>query len=145
MAKLFDCQVGLSDHTMGIGAAVASIVLGATMIEKHFTLSRADGGVDSAFSMESDEMRSLVTETKRAWQVLGKVSYGPTEKEKKSLIFRRSLYIVQDMKKGDTLTKENLRAIRPGLGLPPKYYDMLLGKRVGRNVKRGTPLQWDLI
>ena len=145
MAKLFDCQVGLSDHTMGIGAAVASIVLGATMIEKHFTLSRADGGVDSAFSMESDEMRSLVTETKRAWQVLGKVSYGPTEKEKKSLIFRRSLYIVQDMKKGDILTRENLREIRPGLGLPPKYYDMLLGKRVNRDAQHGTAVSWELV
>jgi len=145
MAKLFDCQVGLSDHTMGIGVAVASVALGATMIEKHFTLSRAHGGVDSAFSMEPDEMRTLVVETKRAWQALGKVSYGPTEKEKKSLTFRRSLYIVQDMKKGDVLTKENLRAIRPGLGLPPKYYDMLLGKRVGRNAKRGTPVNWKLL
>jgi len=145
MAKLFDCQVGLSDHTMGIGAAVASVALGATMIEKHFTLSRADCGVDSAFSMEPDEMRTLVAETERAWQALGKVSYGPTEKEKKSLIFRRSLYVVKDMKEGDILTKENLRAIRPGLGLPPKYYDMLLDKRVNRNVKRGTAVIWELV
>ena len=145
MAKLFDCQVGLSDHTMGIGVAVASVALGATVIEKHFTLSRADGGVDSAFSMEPDEMRTLVVETKRAWQALGKVSYRVTEKEKKSLIFRRSLYIVQDMKKGDILTKDNLRAIRPGLGLPPKYYDMLLGKRVNRNVQRGTGLRWEYL
>ena len=145
MAKLFDCQVGLSDHTMGIGSAVASVALGATMIEKHFTLSRADGAVDSAFSMEPDEMRTLVAETKRAWQALGKISYGPTEKEKKSLIFRRSLYIVQDMKKGDILTIENLRAIRPGLGLPPKYYDTLLGKSVNRNMKSGTAVKWELI
>ena len=145
VAKLFDCQVGLSDHTMGIGAAVASVALGATMIEKHFTLSRADCGVDSAFSMEPDEMRTLVAETERAWQALGKVSYGPTEKEKKSLIFRRSLYIVQDMKKGDILTKENLRAIRPGLGLPPKYYDMLLGKHVNRDAKRGTAVSWESV
>jgi len=145
MAKLFDCQVGLSDHTMGIGAAVASVVLGATMIEKHFTLSRADGGVDSAFSMEPDEMRALVIETERAWQALGKISYGPTEKEKKSLIFRRSLYVVKDMKAGDKFTKENLRAIRPGLGLPPKYYVTLLGKRVGRNTKRGTSVSWKLL
>jgi N-acetylneuraminate synthase len=145
MAKLFDCQVGLSDHTMGIGAAVASVALGATMIEKHFTLSRADGGVDSVFSMEPDEMRNLVAATKRAWQALGKVSYGPTEKEKKSLIFRRSLYIVQDMKKGDILTRENLKAIRPGLGLAPKYYDMLLGKRVDRDVQRGTAVSWELV
>ena len=145
MTKLFDCQVGLSDHTMGIGAAVASVALGAIMIEKHFTLSRADGGVDSAFSVEPDEMRALVAETKRAWQALGKISYGPTEKEKKSLIFRRSLYIVQDMKKGDTLTKENVRAIRPGLGLPPKYYDMLLGKRVNKDVQRGTAVNLELV
>jgi len=145
MAKLFDCHVGLSDHTMGIGAAVASVALGATMIEKHFTLRRADGGVDSAFSMEPDEMLALVAETKRAWRALGEVSYGPTEKEKKSLIFRRSLYIVQDMKKGDILTKENLRAIRPSLGLPPKYYDILLGKRVNRNVQRGTAVSWELV
>lgn len=145
MAKLFDCQVGLSDHTMGIGAAVASVALGATMIEKHFTLSRAQGGVDSAFSMEPDEMRTLVAETKRAWQALGKVSYGPTEKEKKSLIFRRSLYIVQDMKAGDVLTRENLRAIRPGLGLAPKYYDTLLGKRINRDVQRGTAVSWELV
>jgi len=145
MAKLFDCQVGLSDHTMGFGVAVASIALGATMIEKHFTLSRADGGVDSAFSMEPGEMSALVAETEKAWQALGKVSYCPTEKEKKSLIFRRSLYIVQDIKKGDTLTRENLRAIRPGLGLPPKYYDMLLGKRVNRDIKRGTAVSWELV
>ncbi len=145
MAKLFDCQVGLSDHTMGIGAAVASVALGATVIEKHFTLSRADGGVDSAFSMEPDEVRALVAETKRAWQALGKIHYGPTENEKKSLIFRRSLYIVQDMKKGDKFTKENIRAIRPGLGLPPKYYDILLGKRVNRDAKRGTAVSWELV
>ncbi|HDH87032.1 MAG TPA: pseudaminic acid synthase [Desulfobacteraceae bacterium] len=145
MAELFNCQVGMSDHTMGIGAAVASVALGATVIEKHFTLSRADGGVDSTFSMEPDEMRALVIETKRAWQALGKVSYGPTEKEKKSLIFRRSLYIVKDMKKGDIFTKENLRAIRPGLGLPPKYYDILLGKGVNRDAKRGTALNWEMV
>jgi pseudaminic acid synthase len=145
MAKLFDCQVGLSDHTMGIGVAVASVALGATIIEKHFTLSRAHGGVDSAFSMEPDEMSTLVAETERAWQALGKVSYGSTEKEKKSLIFRRSLYIVKDMKKGDILTKENLRAIRPGLGLTPKYYDILLGKRINKDVQRGTVVSWDLV
>ena len=145
MAKLFDCQVGLSDHTMGIGAAVASVAFGATVIEKHFTLNRADGGVDAVFSMEPNEMRALVIETERAWQALGKVSYGPTEKEKKSLIFRRSLYIVQDIKKGDILIRENLRAIRPGLGLAPKYYDILLGKRVTKNIKRGTPITWDMV
>ena len=145
MAKLFDCQVGLSDHTMGIGAAVASVVLGATVIEKHFTLSRADGGLDSAFSMEPDEMRALVAETERAWQALGKVSYGPTEKEKKSLIFRRSLYIVQDMKEGDKFTKENLRAIRPGFGLPPKYLPDVLDRQAAGAIKKGTLLNWKMI
>jgi N-acetylneuraminate synthase len=145
MAKLFNCQVGLSDHTMGIGAALASVALGATMIEKHFTLSRADGGVDSAFSMEPDELSTLVAETKKAKKALGKISYGPTEKEKKSLIFRRSLYIAQDMKKGSILTRENLRVIRPGLGLPPKYYDMLLGKRINRDTRRGTAVSWDIL
>lgn len=145
MAKMFDCQVGLSDHTMGIGVAVASVALGARVIEKHFTLSRADGGVDSAFSMEPEEMHALVAETERAWQALGKISYGPTEKEKQSLVFRRSLYIVKDMQKGDILTKENLREIRPGLGLAPKYYDTLLGKCVNSDVKQGTAVSWDLI
>ena len=145
MAKLFDCQVGLSDHTMGIGAAVASVAFGATVIEKHFTLNRADGGVDSAFSMEPDEMCALVTETKRAWQALGKISYGPTEKERKSLIFRRSLYIVKDMKKGDILTKEHLGAIRPGLGLSPKYYDIFLGKSINRDAKCGTAVSWEIV
>lgn len=145
LRDLFDVQVGLSDHTMGIGVAVASVALGATVIEKHFTLARADGGVDSAFSMEPEEMRQLVIESERAWQALGKISYGVTEAEKKSLIFRRSLYISQDMKKGDILTPANLRAIRPGSGLAPKYYDILLGKSIGRDVRAGQPMQWDLI
>jgi pseudaminic acid synthase len=145
MRDLFDIQVGLSDHTMGVGVAVASVALGATLIEKHFTLARADGGVDSAFSLEPDELRSLVVETQRAWQALGKVSYGQTEKEKRSLQFRRSLYVVKDIKAGDELTTDNLRAIRPGLGLPPKYYDKLLGKKISRDVKRGTALNWDLV
>lgn len=145
MRELFGCEVGLSDHTLGIGAAVAAVALGATVIEKHFTLSRADGGVDAAFSLEPDEMKILVEETKRAWQALGKIKYGPTEKEKKSLVFRRSLYVVKDMQAGEVFTPENLRAIRPGLGLAPKYYDMLLGKKVNRAVKRGTPISWDMI
>ncbi|TYQ29201.1 pseudaminic acid synthase [Pseudanabaena sp. UWO311] len=145
LRDLFDAQVGLSDHTMGIGVAVASIALSATVIEKHFTLSRADGGVDSAFSMEPEEMRQLVIETKRAWQALGKISYGVTEAEKKSLMYRRSLYIAQDMKKGDILKPENLRTIRPGLGLAPKYYDVLLGKVVRQDVKKGTPMSWEIL
>jgi len=129
--------------TVRISVPVAA--LGATVVEKHFTLSRPDGGVDSTFSMEPAELRQLVAETKRAWQSLGGVSYGPTEGEKKSLQFRRSLYVVEDMEPGDIFTKENLRAIRPGLGLPPKYFDSFLGGRVERGVKRGTPLSWDHI
>jgi len=145
MQKLFDCPVGLSDHSMGIGVAVASIALGACMIEKHFTLSRADGGVDSAFSTEPEEMRQLVIETERAWQAMGRISYSPGEQESKSLKFRRSLYIARDMAAGEVLTPDNLRIIRPGYGLEPKYYDVLLGKRINRDVKKGTPLNWDLI
>jgi N-acetylneuraminate synthase len=145
MRELFGCQVGLSDHTLGVGVAVASIALGATLVEKHFTLRRVDGGVDSTFSLEPEEMRMLVLETERAWQSLGKVSYGPTNKEKASLVFRRSLYIVKDMKAGELLTRENLRAIRPGLGLPPKHLDALLGRAVTHDVKRGTPASWNLL
>jgi pseudaminic acid synthase len=142
MRELFDCEVGLSDHTLGIGVATASVALGATVIEKHFTLSRADGGVDSAFSIEPHELQALVDGTGLAWQALGKISYGPTEKEKKSLQFRRSLYVVQDMKEGDFFTTENIRSIRPGLGLPPKYYEMIIGKKANENFKKGTPLRW---
>jgi len=145
MRELFGCEVGLSDHTMGIGVSVASVALGATVIEKHFTLNRAEGGVDSTFSMEPEEMAQLVLETERAWQALGQVSYGPTEAERKSLQFRRSLYIVQDLKAGDMLTRDNVRAIRPGLGLPTKYLEQLLGKSVKHEVKKGTALGWALI
>jgi len=145
MRELFACEVGLSDHTMGVGVSVASVALGATVIEKHFTLNRADGGVDSTFSLEPAEMAQLVVEAERAWQALGQVNYGPTEAEKKSLQFRRSLYVVQDLKAGDVFTRDNIRAIRPGYGLPPKFFDILLGKRVARDVKRGTPLSWKLL
>ena len=145
MRELFGCEVGLSDHTMGIGVSVASIALGATVIEKHFTLNRADGGVDSTFSMEPVEMENLVLETERAWQAMGQVSYGVTEAEKKSIVFRRSLYIVQDLKAGDVLTKDNVRAIRPGLGLATKYLDVVLNKTLNRDVVKGTALSWDLI
>jgi N-acetylneuraminate synthase len=137
----YGCEIGLSDHTLGIGVALASVALGATVIEKHFTLRRADGGVDSAFSMEPDEMKQLVEETGRAWQSIGKTFVGPTEAEKSSITFRRSLYIVKDLKAGDILTKENVRAIRPGLGLPPKYLNQVLGKTIRRDLKTGTALQ----
>lgn len=145
LRELFDCEVGLSDHTMGVGVSVASVALGATVIEKHFTLNRADGGVDSTFSMEPAEMAQLVVESRRAWQALGMVSYGPTEAEKKSIQFRRSLYIVKDMQAGEKLTMENMRAIRPGLGLPTKYLEELLGKTVNQDVKRGTAIGWQLL
>ena len=145
MRKLFDCDVGLSDHTMGVGVAVASVALGATVIEKHFTLDRADGGVDSAFSMEPAEMTQLVSETDRAWQALGRISYGPSEAEKKSIVFRRSLYVVQNIKAGEVLSKDNTRAIRPGLGLMPKYLDIVLGRLTKVDIKAGTALTWELI
>lgn len=145
LRDLFDCEVGLSDHTLGIGAAVASVALGSTVIEKHFTLSRADGGVDASFSLEPREMNDLVAETERAWLSLGKVNYGVSEKEMSSLIFRRSLYITKDMKSGDILTRENVRAIRPGFGLSPRYYDLVVGKKICRDIKRGTPLSWEMI
>lgn len=145
MQKLFGTQVGLSDHTLGIGVAVASVVLGATVIEKHFTHRRSDGGVDSAFSMEPEEMRALVVESERAWQSLGEIKYGPTESEKNSTRHRRSLYISRDIAAGEVLTRENVRAIRPGLGLPPKYYDIVLGKKVRVDTKKGSPLTWELI
>ncbi|MEQ9370527.1 MAG: pseudaminic acid synthase [Coleofasciculus chthonoplastes F3-SA18-01] len=145
LRKLFNGQVGLSDHTMGIGVAVASVALGATVIEKHFTLSRADGGVDSAFSMEPEEMQQLVIESERAWQSLGRIQYGSTVAEKESLKFRRSLYITKDMKAGDCLTEDKLKAVRPGWGLSPKYYELLLGKSVKKDVKMGTPVSWNIL
>ncbi|MDB9312967.1 pseudaminic acid synthase [Spirulina sp. CS-785/01] len=145
MRELFDVQVGLSDHTMGIGVAVASVALGATVIEKHFTLSRADGGVDATFSMEPEEMAQLVINSERAWQSLGHIQYGPTEAEQSSMIFRRSLYVSQDMKAGDVFTTENLRSVRPGLGLAPKYYEIVLGKQVNQYVKKGRPVTWEML
>lgn len=145
MRELFGCQTGLSDHTMGVGAAVASVVLGATVIEKHFTLRRADGGVDSSFSLEPEEMLSLVAETERAWQSLGAVSYGPSAAENPSLQYRRSLYVTQDIKSGETFTRDNVRAIRPGLGLPTKHLETFLGRTASRDIRRGTPLKWDLL
>jgi N-acetylneuraminate synthase len=145
MRTLFDCEVGLSDHTMGCGVSVAATALGASVIEKHFTLSRQDGGVDSAFSMEPHELRQLREETERAAQALGQVQYGPTAAEMKSMVFRRSLYISRDMKAGDILTRENLRCVRPGFGLPPKHLETLLGLRVAQDVMAGTPMAWGIL
>lgn len=144
LRELFGCEVGLSDHTMGVGVSVASVALGATVIEKHFTINREDGGVDSSFSMEPDEMSQLVVESERAWQALGEVSYGATDAEAKSIQFRRSLYVVEDMEAGQVLSSKSLRAIRPGYGLPTKYYEIILGKRVNQSVKKGTPVSWAL-
>ncbi len=145
LRDLFGVQVGLSDHTLGIGAAVAAIALGATVVEKHFTLNRADGGVDSTFSLEPAELAALVVETERAWRALGHVQYGPTKAEKASLRFRRSLYVVADAKAGDPITRSNVRAIRPGLGLPPKHLEEVQGRVFRHDVSRGTPLRWDLL
>jgi N-acetylneuraminate synthase len=144
MRELFGCEVGLSDHTLGLGVAVASVALGASVIEKHFTLRRADGGVDSAFSMEPEEMAQLITETEKACRAMGEVRYGPSELERESLVFRRSLYIVKNLQAGDGLDNSNVRAIRPGLGAPPRHLDMILGLKVNRDVARGTPISWDL-
>jgi len=145
MREMFHCQVGLSDHTLGIGVAIASIALGATVIEKHFTLSRAQGGVDAAFSLEPSEMKQLVVESKRAWAAIGKVQYGPTKEEEASLQYRRSIYISKNIKKGDRFNSDNLRVIRPGFGLPPKYYDLMIGKKAKMDIKIGTPMAWDLL
>ncbi|MDP2264427.1 MAG: pseudaminic acid synthase [Hydrogenophaga sp.] len=145
MRTLFGCEVGLSDHTMGCGVSVAATALGATVIEKHFTLNRGDGGVDSSFSMEPHELLQLREETERAWQAVGRVSYGPTAAEVKSLAFRRSLYIARDLKAGDVLTRENLRCVRPGFGLPPRHLDSLLGQPIGQDVTAGTPMAWALL
>lgn len=146
LRELFDgIEIGLSDHTMGIGVSLASVALGATVIEKHFTLSRADGGVDSTFSMEPDEMSALVVESERAWQALGKISYGVSAAEKGSMIFRRSLYITENVRKGEKLGPHNLRAIRPGMGLPTKYIEVFIGKTASRDIARGTAVSWDLI
>ncbi len=143
LKQLFDCPVGISDHTMGIGVSIASIALGGCIIERHFTLSRDDGGVDAAFSLNPSEMKQLVEEARNAYVALGKITYGVSGHE--SSVGRRSLYVCEDMKAGDAFTEKNLRSIRPGLGLSPKYYEMLLGKRVNRDVARGTALSWDMI
>lgn len=146
MAEMFNCQVGLSDHTMGIGVPLAAVALGATVIEKHFCLSRNEGGVDSAFSLEPHELKNLVVESERAWQSLGKVKYGSlSDQEKKSKQFRRSIYFVKDMKAGEVITEECIRCIRPGFGLEPKYYEKLIGAKTTRAVLKGTSVWWQHI
>jgi N-acetylneuraminate synthase len=145
MSQLFNCHVGLSDHTLGVGTSVASVALGARVIEKHFCLDRSEGGVDSAFSMEPEEFKMLVRETETAFLSLGEIKYGILKDEEKSLAFKRSIYIVKDMEENEILTNDNVRIIRPGLGIAPKYFDSILGKRINRQVKKGTALTFDLI
>ena len=145
MKRHFRCDVGISDHTLGIGVAVAAVALGASVIEKHFTLSRSDGGIDAAFSLEPSEMKQLVRECSAAKVALGTVFYGMTQQEEESRKFRRSLYVVKDIKAGEVLTEENIRSIRPGFGLSPKYYDDVLGRQVRKDTVKGTALTWDLL
>jgi N-acetylneuraminate synthase len=146
MRKSFpDCEVGLSDHTLGLAVPLAAVAHGATVIEKHMTLRREDGGTDAAFSLEPEEMKSLVIESERAWRSLGDVRYGYSKAEEPSLQERRSLYIAADMKAGEVFTKMNLRCIRPSYGLHPRYYKILLGKKIIRDAEKGTPVNWDLI
>ena len=145
LRESFGCEVGLSDHTMGCGAAVAAVALGAVVVEKHFTLDRAEGGVDAAFSLEPAEMKLLRVETERAWQALGGVRFGGTAAEQASKGFRRSLYVTEDVKRGERLTPLNLRAIRPGFGLPPAHLEELMGCVVSRDVQRGTPADWSMV
>lgn len=145
MKDLFDCQIGLSDHTMGIGAAIAAVALGARVLEKHFTLRRADGGVDSAFSLEPEELKNLVVESERAFLAMGKVNYILSEKEQKSLQYKRSLYVVEPMKAGDVFSEKNVRSIRPSNGLHTRYYDEILGKTATQDIEAGTALGWELV
>ena len=145
MRDIFKCHVGLSDHTLGIGAAVASVALGARVIEKHFTLNRADGGTDAAFSIEPDEMKALVEESERAFQALGHVQFGIQKAEEKSLRYKRSIYVVEDIAEGEEFTNKNIRVIRPGDGLQPKYLENVLGKKAKQNLERGTPLSWKIL
>lgn len=145
LAETFGCLVGLSDHTLGIAVPVAAVSLGACMVEKHFTLSRADGGPDSGFSLEPDEFREMVEAIRVAEKALGRVSYEPTEHEVRSRILRRSLFVVEDMEAGEVLTDKNVRSIRPGNGLHTRYLPQVIGRRVRKAIVRGTPLSWDLL
>lgn len=140
-----DCVIGLSDHTMGIGVSIASVALGARVIEKHFTLRRADGGVDSTFSMEPEEMTLLVSESEKAFLSLGTVQLNSQPAEEKSKMFKRSVYAVADIKAGDIFNSENVRVIRPGDGLPPKFYEIVVGKKAKMNISKGTPLTFDVL
>jgi sialic acid synthase SpsE len=145
MRERWQCEIGLSDHTMGIGVALAAVGLGVRIIEKHFTLSRAEGGVDSAFSMEPQEMKALVDESLKAYQALGRVQMEVQAVEEKSLLFKRSIYAGKDIAVGETLNEENLKIIRPALGLAPKHWENIQGKKAKRAIQAGQPLSWDMI
>jgi pseudaminic acid synthase len=145
MRERWGCEIGLSDHTMGIGVALAAVGLGVRIIEKHFTLNRADGGVDSAFSMEPSEMKALVDESLKAYQALGRVQTEVQAVEEKSLLFKRSIYACKDIAVGETLNEENLKIIRPALGLAPKHWENIQGKKANRAIQAGQPLSWDMI
>jgi N-acetylneuraminate synthase len=142
LARSFDVVAGLSDHTPGTACAVAAVALGANVIEKHFTLRRADGGPDAAFSLEPDEFRRLVEDCRNAWLSIGSVDYSRSDEEVGNRMFRRSLYVVADVAAGEELTRKNIRSIRPGFGLPPKHLPDVLGRRASRPLKRGEPLAW---
>jgi N-acetylneuraminate synthase len=144
LRQAFGCQVGISDHTAGIGVSVASVALGATLIEKHFVLDRQAGGVDASFSLEPDELACLVLETKRAYQALGQVTYGGTQAEEKSKQYRRSIYVSENVQQGQVLNAQNLRIVRPAFGLAPKNWDKVLGKIAKRTLLKGTPLDWSM-
>ena len=145
MRELFECKIGLSDHTAGIGVSIAAVALGACVIEKHFTLNRADGGVDSAFSLEPHELKNLVIECERAHLSLGKINYEILPAEKNSIQFKRSIYAVKDISAGEALSEENMRIIRPGGGLEPKFFENILGKKAKSEIKRGTPISWEML
>jgi pseudaminic acid synthase len=145
LREAYDCEIGLSDHTLGIGVPIAAVAMGATVIEKHFTLARDDGGVDSKFSADPPELKQLVDEATRAWESLGRVHVGPTEAELSSLDYRRSIYVTVDVKAGEPFTSKNLRCIRPGKGLPPKYLEMAQDRRASRDIRCGEPLSWNML
>lgn len=145
LAAAFDCVAGLSDHTPGVAASVASVALGGAIVEKHFTLARADGGPDAEFSLEPDEFKRLVDDCKNAWRAKGRVNYDLLGSEKGNRVFRRSLYVVRPVGKGEVFTRENLRSIRPGFGLPPKNLQAVLGRRATRDLAFGEPLSWDCV
>lgn len=144
MRETFDCMVGLSDHTLGSEVALGAIALGAKMIEKHVTLKRSDGGVDSAFSMEIEEFKNMVSQIRNLEKALGRVTYHLTEKQIEGRRVSRSLYVVKDIKQGEKLTEENIKSIRPNNGLHTKYYEQILGSKAARDLKKGTPLDWDM-